>query len=741
MVFILAVEILFAGRYHVAEHNVAQNEGVQMQTEDAEIEYISDLGAPKGIVEPAEIVCEEVPMELTETEFTFGGIRVALPEKCLLNYQEREDGAVSVCLSAKENPSFLRRLYFTHYRAEWSHKWELALTAMELSGQEYANYFSIEGRADQKDRCFGFRIWDEEEGKRFYIFVCEEDLYLLEDHCLQDFRFETGYGEENLFWSDTDHCIAEETGCSVHRLSAKDGIFLLSEQREDGEESFVYQNGDFSEPLQILKGRTFVRGDINFDGHPDIEICDFQKRENSYFLWNAADKQFVEAVIPEDIVEGMTIEKKLDEFKTFWGDRSIWNDDLELQEKVEKLYRWDDTVLQEIRSISTRFEEKGVVIVLTDEENGECLRSETFVKKGWENNSEVRELFERFYEGYAPEELYYMRHDAPGEEQVIPDSLVKRLRSACERGMADELLESLKTGRELSDSERQEAGMKSADISRILEMEHVEMILVDLDNDGCDDIYVKEDFGGTGGYGEYVLCQGDGAGKYRETGLGTEEYVRNEFHVVRWEGKNYVCHRKGGRNGSGLILEGYRNGELVETVSFNRVQGKQTDSVIFCQDGYREMARKELEKASKVYDLTEKYIVSEGDAEQKEGNNNVFLCDIDNDGTVEKYVKRLIDYPIDFLVLEMEDEARELTAIPDCRDEAGREIMMWVDVCGGKNIMNVLYATGLYDYVAEGFLAEDTGGCSNLYAIERKTELEVEEVRTWELPGKRSRTP
>ena len=217
--------------------------------------------------------------------------------------------------------------------------------------------------------------------------------------------------------------------------------------------------------------------------------------------------------------------------------------------------------------------------------------------------------------------------------------------------------------------------------------------------------------------------------------------MRNEFHVVRWEGKNYVCHRKGGRNGSGLILEGYRNGELVETVSFNRVPGKQTDSVIFCQDGYREMARKELEKASKVYGLTEKYIVSEGDAKQKAGNNNVFLCDIDNDGTVEKYVKRLIDYPIDFLVLEMEDEARELTAIPDCRDEAGREIMMWVDVCGGKNIINVLYATGLYDYVAEGFLAEDTGGCSNLYAIERKTELEVEEVRTWELPGKRSRTP
>jgi hypothetical protein len=111
---------------------------------------------------------------------------------------------------------------------------------------------------------------------------------------------------------------------------------------------------------------------------------------------------------------------------------------------------------------------------------------------------------------------------------------------------------------------------------------------------------------------------------------------------------------------------------------------------------------------------------------------------------MEKYIKHIIDHPTDFFGLEMDNKTGRTEAepaIPDCRDEAGVQIMMWVDACDGKNIMNVIYRTGLYDYMVEGFLLDDAGGCSDLYAIERKTELEVETVRTWELPGKRSRIP
>ena len=509
-------------------------------------------------------------------------------------------------------------------------------------------------------------------------------------------------------------------------------------------ENFVYQDEMSAEPLQMLNGEVIFHGDINFDGYPDVRIYDSEKEESSYYLWDKKERQFVEAVMSINIDWIET--EKLDDSEAYWDPVSVWNDERELQEMTEKLYQWDENVLKEIRSISCRFEGEEVVITLSDEESGECSGTGTFAKKGWETNPEVRALYAQFYRGYAPEEFYYMRHDAPGKEQVIPEDLAKALKQAFENGTTGELFTSLAAGRELSENEKKAAAVKNADISWFLENTSAEMILVDLDNDGFEDIYVKADFGGSGGFGEYALCQGDGSGEYRKTGLGTEEYVRNIFHVICWEGKNYVCHRKGGRNGTGLILEGYRDGKLVETVSFNRVPGKQTDSVIFCRDGYREMAGRELEEAPKIFDRTEKSFVAVGDAEQKVESgkileDDVFLCDIDNDGTVEKYKKHLIDYPINFLYFEMEDIAQELTVIPYCRDETGTEIMMWVDACDGKNIMNVMYTTGLYEYVVEGFLVNDTGGYRNLYAIERKTELEVEEVRTWEVPGKRIGTP
>lgn len=516
------------------------------------------------------------------------------------------------------------------------------------------------------------------------------------------------------------------------------------------QEEIALQNGDYAEALEMLKGKAEVLDDLNFDGYPDIEIYNSEKSERSYFLWDEAESQFVRAIIPAEETKGISIEKKLDEFKTFWGYGDVRDDDYRLLEMTEKLYQWDDIVLKEVRSISCRFEEEEVVITLTEEESGECLGGGTFAVKGWESNSEVRELYARFYQGYAPKELYYMRHDAPGEEQVIPESLVEELLRACEEDTEIELLESLETGRELSGSEKEAAAVESADIARVMEdmgSARMKMIRIDLDNDGVEDIFAEVDLGGSGPFGEYILYQGNEAGAYKRTGLGTEEYVRKPFYVICWEEKNYVCHHKteSGKIWNGLILEGYRDGELVETVSLDRVPGSQTDSVIFCRDGYRDMARKELGKAPEIYDQRKKYIASEGDAEQRvEEGTNIFVSDIDNDGMMEKYIKHIIDHPTDFFGLEMDNKTGRTEAepaIPDCRDEAGVQIMMWVDACDGKNIMNVIYRTGLYDYMVEGFLLDDAGGCSDLYAIERKTELEVETVRTWELPGKRSRIP
>ena len=587
-----------------------------------------------------------------------------------------------------------------------------------------------------------------------------EIIFAGRHHVISDpMEQDAGVGEERVYDIQEKGAsgLQEESVSDIQEKSASDmqeeSVSDMSEESIPGmqdQEDIALQNRDYAEALERLKGTAEVLDDLNFDGYPDIEIYDSEKRERNYFLWDEAESQFVRAVIPAEETKGISIEKKLDEFKTFWGHGDVRDEEYRLLKSTEKLYQWDDIVLKEVRSISCRFEGEEVVITLTDAESEECFGEGTFAVKGWETNPEVRELYARFYQGYAPKELYYMRHDAPGEEQVIPESLVEELRWAYEEGTGDELLESLETGRELSDSEKEAAAAESVDIARNMDNERVKMIRTDLDNDGVEDIYAELDFGGTGAFGEYVLYQGDEAGAYRRTGLGTEEHVGKPFYVICWEGKNYVCHHRtvSGR-WRGLILECYRDGGLVETVSLYKVPGKQTDSVIFCRDGYQDMARKELEKAPEIYERTVRYTVSEGDAEQRDKSGdaaikNIFFSDIDNDGTVEKYEKRIIDYPTDFFWLATEDEegkTRVEPEIPACSDEAGVESMVWVDACGEKNIMNVMYRIGWYDYVVEGFLMNDKGDCSNLYTVERRSELEVETVRTWELPGKRKRIP
>ncbi len=392
--------------------------------------------------------------------------------------------------------------------------------------------------------------------------------------------------------------------------------------------------------------------------------------------------------------------------------------------------------------------------MLTEGEKGECLSSGTFQKEEWEINPGVQELYTQFYRGHASEELYYMLHDVPGGEKVVPDGLVEALSRAVLKGTAYELLESLETGKVLSQADMQEAGVKSADIAGILAWVEnspgsLEMIRVDLDNDGYEDIFSEEYFGGSGGYGEYVLYQGGGDGIYRRTGVGSGEYIWR-YGVISWEGKNYVWRNEldyGSKMLSGKVLEGYQDGELVETVWLNLVPEKQEVSVAFCQDGYWEIAEREKRKAQDVYEKAGRYETVLGDVEEQETESTegraVISSDIDNDGEPERYEKWVWTtsnmYP-EWLGFQMEEEAREKAVMEavdnSIRERDGAPMMLWVDSYNGENIVNILHRTELYDYVIDGCLVKDTE-YSIVYTIEGKAELAVDAFRVKEVPGKR----
>lgn len=784
LVLILAAEIVFAGRY-CAAYPVEQAADADIQggaegnaknglseenavsglpdgngssipgLPDKETEYVSELGAPEGIVEPAKIVWEEVPAELTETEFIFGGMHVSVPEESTWEYRERKDKALSVCLSTEEN--FLKKLCFTHYRIEWENRWELILAAMENFGEDgiEVRWFTFRGDTEG-ERNFG--VWSRtESGIIFYMLVFDEQLYLLEEGEPGSFDFEelcsrgmlredeSGGSISVNLWKQYDYII---------RSGKKDSLYLLKEEHsgDDQEKTVVYQGGNFERPVQELSGDVYIEGDINFDGYSDVSVYDYEKKERDHLLWSASEKQFVKAVMPPDRYWDKRIN---DAYETIWthDDTCTYADGSKAIETIERLYQWEGVELKEVRSITCEIGVEEITVTLTEAESGTCIASGTFPEKDWQSNPEVRELYGQFYEGYAPEEFYHICHTAPGKEECVPETLVKKLSEALEKGRDEKFLEKQKTGRELSGEEIEKAGEKCAGIAGILnDMEkyedtiRVKMVQADLDNDGCEDIFAQINSGGRMGLADYVLYQGQEDGTWRETGEGSGELYWS-FTAVRWEGKNYICREEVDfekRIMKGLVLEGYQDGKLAETVSLNLMPGEPEISVLSCQKGYQEMAEKEVQKAPEIFEETEKFHAVMGDAEQETEETCIYFGDIDNDGVRERYEKSVwlpsTTSSISHLVFEIQgdtenaEETEETVmekAISENCEKRGTPIMLWVDSYRGKNIVNVMYRTDLYDYVMEGYLAEDKEHYSSLYLIEKTSKREVEEVRNW----------
>lgn len=375
-------------------------------------------------------------------------------------------------------------------------------------------WFTFRG-GTEGERNFG--VWGRSESEiSFYMLVFDEQLYLFEEEEAGSFDFEELCSRGMLREDESGGSISADLWKQydyIIRSGKKDSVYLLEEDYsgDDQDRIAVYQGGNFERPVQILNGNVYIEGDINFDGYSDVSVYDYEKRERDYLLWSVPEKRFVKAVMPPDRYWDDRIN---DEYETIWTYDDTHGGRGEA-EKIERLYRWEGTVLKEIRSITCQIGEEEITVTLTDAESESSIASEIFPKKGWQSNPEVRKLYRQFYEGYAPEELYHICHTAPGKEECIPDSLAEALSEAMAKGREEKFLGKLETGRELSEEEIEEAGKKCAGIARILEeMEEyedlikVEMVQLDLDNDGCEDIFAQIKSGNRMGDADYVLYQG-----------------------------------------------------------------------------------------------------------------------------------------------------------------------------------------------------------------------------------------
>ena len=312
--------------------------------------------------------------------------------------------------------------------------------------------------------------------------------------------------------------------------------------------------------------------------------------------------------------------------------------------------------------------------------------------------------------------------EADGAYQ-IPQEFLDLIGRAFEEGTEYETLVGLRTDRELSEEEALALGEANPWIhAELAKMRNVyvgpfkggfAVLEADLDNDGISDLLMGRDEGGSGGFFSYVLFKGKADGTYERTSQ--MECVREEFCVLSFEGENYLWLTTwdyGRKLYNGADLYYYENGELVEQASVRMVPESCQVNVEECQgEQWRALAEQAAAAGSEYQELAglgESWKWT-GSAEQQAAgdDNQTYLCDLNNDGTEEQYQKAVWlssnFYTEDGLHFSCEAEGME--AVKEAVwSGGGRPMMLWVDEADGQNIIQVLSATGLYDYEISGYL-------------------------------------
>ena len=168
------------------------------------------------------------------------------------------------------------------------------------------------------------------------------------------------------------------------------------------------------------------------------------------------------------------------------------------------------------------------------------------------------------------------------------------------------------------------------------------------------------------------------------------ERAREEFCVLSFEGKNYLWLTTwdyGRKLYNGADLYYYENGELVEQASVRMVPESCEVNVEECQgEQWRALAEQAAAAGSEYQELAGlgKSRKWTGSAERQAAgdDNQTYLCDLNNDGTEEQYQKAV-------------------WLSSNIYTEDGLYFSCEAD---GQNIIQVLSATGLYDYEISGYL-------------------------------------
>lgn len=166
------------------------------------------------------------------------------------------------------------------------------------------------------------------------------------------------------------------------------------------------------------------------------------------------------------------------------------------------------------------------------------------------------------------------------------------------------------------------------------------------DGDGIPDIAADLYFGGSGGFTEFTFFKGMGDGTYQQTSAFSS--VIREFGLIQYEGEHYLVRTSydySTKETDGLDLYLYRNGEIADALGlYFAVTGYDRTEELLDRKGAAALAA--LDQMTGVPGRIENSwnVPVLGNAEMMEPlgeQDQLWHCDLDNDGIEEAYRKRV----------------------------------------------------------------------------------------------------
>lgn len=701
---------------------------------------------------PAALILDEEELEIGEQEISYGQLKISFPTEISVEVKESEaEGTTVDLIGAQEwyeyNFSPLPpRLRFLHYKAEYE-KEAGKMTLISALLDLFPDAGIRTGYLNEEEREYCFLI---EDGRAnhytmlYYVLVRGDDLYLVEE-----WRVESDYSFRHLFedeqtvqWKDSGKTIQSSgeygfyrAGLVYMKVTAEEDFTFLcvyDQNDQDNRTLTLWQDGYFDTPYQYVSDLEAVIDredfrDLNFDGFPDL---DAGKR---FYLWNHEKKEFeVSENSEEEYGFPWTYYMELfPETQTIWSyDISLVEGSFELAEKMEFLWQWEGNKLVKRRECKFTESDEGVRIIATDYDTDTILFDEFISAEEWEESAwKVQALYERFYDGYVPEETYGLRHSYWSGKEYIPGELVEKIAASMQNGTESECLEAMMNDRELTNEERTSLAETNPDLRlEIISAQSLLMVEADVDHDGINDIFAQSYYGGSGGFVDFILFKGKEDGSFE----GSDRFgsVMQEFGIISFEGKNYLCRTDfdyGKKQYNGFSVSCYEDGKIVETVIIRLSADSYNIKVTECDERYTDLAQDSMSKALSYKNDIDAYENVPGSAEEGTEEDPEmtwkFRCDLDNDGKKEVYGKRIWTTSnmgtVDGLSMQGEDEDDEgmKQAEEAVFSGEGNPIMMWVDAWKGKNIVTVMYRTGLEDFEIIGYYVKEDG-YEQVYGIE-----------------------